>query len=107
MIFASDNLPLQAKGVTFFVNGTEHKALATKEDILSACNNQINAVRVKWRVSSPSGSIQTPQILELSGIGNETLLNSLGIKTLINLPTVGENLQVSAFILTKQLLKNF
>lgn len=36
----------------------------------------------------------SPVILEQSGIGSPTLLNSLGIDPLIDLPGVGENLQV-------------
>ena len=39
------------------------------------------------------GSYQTPQILELSGIGNKELLDKHGIETLIDLPGVGENLR--------------
>ncbi|KAI0647356.1 alcohol oxidase [Trametes meyenii] len=45
-----------------------------------------------------AGAIQTPQLLELSGIGNQTLLRSVGIETLIDLPGVGENLQDQPFI---------
>ena len=43
--------------------------------------------------SSSVGSYQTPQILELSGIGNKELLDKHGIETLIDLPGVGENLR--------------
>ena len=43
----------------------------------------------------PLGPLKTPQILELSGVGDENLLNSLGIQTKIHLPGVGENLQVN------------
>jgi choline dehydrogenase-like flavoprotein len=39
-----------------------------------------------------AGSFQTPGLLELSGIGNATLLKSLGIPVVKNLPSVGENL---------------
>lgn len=49
---------------------------ATKEVILSA------------------GAIGTPHILQLSGIGDETILEPLGIETLVSLPDVGKNLQV-------------
>jgi len=38
-------------------------------------------------------ALKSPQILELSGIGNSTLLESVGVNTYLNLPTVGENLQ--------------
>jgi choline dehydrogenase-like flavoprotein len=39
------------------------------------------------------GSLKTPQILELSGVGNRTLLESLGIPVVMDLPEIGENLQ--------------
>ncbi|MSO43452.1 MAG: choline dehydrogenase [Candidatus Planktophila sp.] len=39
------------------------------------------------------GAINTPQILQLSGIGNEKDLAPLGIKMVHNLPGVGANLQ--------------
>jgi choline dehydrogenase-like flavoprotein len=39
------------------------------------------------------GSIKTPQILELSGVGNRTLLESLGIPVVLDMPEIGENLQ--------------
>ena len=37
------------------------------------------------------GAINSPQILELSGIGNQTLLKGLGIESKIDLSAVGEN----------------
>ncbi len=40
-----------------------------------------------------AGSFGSPALLELSGIGNKTVLGSAGILQLIDLPTVGENLQ--------------
>ena len=40
-----------------------------------------------------AGAIRSPQILELSGIGNTTILQKLGIKVIAHLPGVGENLQ--------------
>jgi choline dehydrogenase-like flavoprotein len=39
------------------------------------------------------GSLKTPQILELSGVGNRTILESLGIPVVLDLPEIGENLQ--------------
>lgn len=38
-------------------------------------------------------SVQTPQILELSGIGDPQILNPLGIEKKIDLRGVGANLQ--------------
>ncbi|KAI8270110.1 Dehydrogenase citC [Colletotrichum sp. SAR11_239] len=40
-----------------------------------------------------AGSIQSPGLLELSGIGQASVLNSSGIAQVIDLPGVGENLQ--------------
>ncbi|KAI8168046.1 Dehydrogenase citC [Colletotrichum sp. SAR 10_70] len=62
----------QATGVTL-QDGTV--IAANKEVILSA------------------GSIQSPGLLELSGIGQASVLNSSGIAQVIDLPGVGENLQ--------------
>ncbi len=39
------------------------------------------------------GAINTPQVLQLSGIGNAAELGALGIETVHDLPGVGENLQ--------------
>jgi choline dehydrogenase-like flavoprotein len=40
-----------------------------------------------------AGYFQTPQILELSGIGSADILESKGIELIVDLPYVGENLQ--------------
>ncbi|KAH9924717.1 uncharacterized protein B0H18DRAFT_955336 [Fomitopsis serialis] len=66
---------LTATGITFVSGSQTYTANASREVILSA------------------GSVQTPQLLELSGIGNKTLLESLGIESKLDLPEVGENYQ--------------
>ncbi|KAK0224208.1 alcohol oxidase [Armillaria fumosa] len=79
VMFQSDHTTglQRATGVEFWSNSTSQTFVATarREVILSA------------------GAFQTPHLLELSGIGNATLLESLGIRSLIDLPNVGENLQ--------------
>ncbi|KQV81418.1 GMC family oxidoreductase [Rhizobium sp. Root1220] len=62
-------------GVRFLLNGRFHVAQAGREVILSA------------------GAINSPKILELSGIGRPDLLPSAGIDVVHALPGVGENLQ--------------
>ena len=44
------------------------------------------------------GSINTPAILQRSGVGDTAHLSSLGISTVLNLPTVGKNLQEQTLI---------
>ena len=60
-------------GVTYRKNGQTFTVKATREVILAA------------------GAVQTPQILELSGIGQPALLQSLGIAVVHAAPRVGEN----------------
>lgn len=40
-----------------------------------------------------AGSIGSPQILLLSGIGNSTTLSDMGIEPIVDLPDVGQHLQ--------------
>lgn len=48
-------------------------------------------VNARAEVIMAAGSVQTPQVLELSGIGNPDLLQSLGIRVMHALRGVGEN----------------
>ena len=65
----------RASGVEYSQNGMLHQANAKKEVLLCG------------------GAINSPQILQLSGIGPGALLQSLGIEVKRDLPGVGENLQ--------------
>ena len=65
----------RASGVRYLKAGAEHEARAEKEVILSA------------------GAVQSPQLLQLSGIGPERLLSNNNIPIIADLPGVGENLQ--------------
>lgn len=65
----------RASGVEYHRAGTIRKAYAAREIILSA------------------GAVQSPQLLELSGIGNPEILKANGIPVVHALAGVGENLQ--------------
>jgi len=62
-------------GVNISIDGAVKDITASKEVILAA------------------GSINSPKLLMLSGVGEEKALRSLGIDVVENLPGVGENLQ--------------
>ncbi|CAL1687429.1 unnamed protein product [Lasius platythorax] len=63
-----------ATGINFVMNGHKYTVNAKKEVILSA------------------GTINSPQLLLLSGIGPKSQLNNMKISTVVDLPGVGENL---------------
>ncbi|CAE6474994.1 unnamed protein product [Rhizoctonia solani] len=50
------------------------------------------ATKINFK-DTPDSTLQSPQLLELSGIGDSKILKQNGIKTLIDLPGVGENYQ--------------
>jgi len=50
-------------------------------------------VKANKEVLMAAGAIHTPQLLQLSGIGPKKLLHAAGIKTLVDLPGVGQNFQ--------------
>ncbi|PWN41677.1 alcohol oxidase [Ceraceosorus guamensis] len=52
------------------------------------------------------GTVNTPQILELSGIGQKKVLQSAGIKQIVDLPGVGENVQDHVYTAAVWKLKN-
>jgi choline dehydrogenase len=55
--------------------------------------NEVKEIFVTREVILCAGAIQSPQLLQLSGIGPESLLKKHGIDVVHDLPGVGENLQ--------------
>ena len=47
-----------------------------------------------------AGAVETPKLLELSGIGDAARLKSLGIEALVHSPLVGENLREHRYVAT-------
>ncbi len=56
-------------------------------------NRELKVFNAKKEVLLSAGSVGSPQILQLSGIGHTNFLNTMGISTILELPGVGENLQ--------------
>ena len=56
-------------------------------------NGQIRQVKANREVIVSAGAINSPQLLQLSGIGDADLLQNFGIEPLHQLPGVGRNLQ--------------
>ncbi|KAI1783706.1 GMC oxidoreductase [Ganoderma leucocontextum] len=70
-----------ANGVEFTIEGQKH-TVSTKEG---------------GEIIVSAGAVKSPQILELSGIGDPRVLGPLGIDTKVDLPTVGTNVQDHPF----------
>ena len=66
--------------------GIEYRITAKKEP-------RIERAYARGEIILSGGTVNSPQLLELSGIGDSEHLASLGIDTLQHLPGVGENLQ--------------
>lgn len=90
-------LPRVATGVQFGTkSGASYTAYAKHEVIVAA-----GAIGVSHNVCyllafsshCRASVLQSPTILQLSGIGNAARLTSLGIQPVVNLTTVGLNLQ--------------
>jgi choline dehydrogenase-like flavoprotein len=48
-------------------------------------------VKAKKEVILAAGAIHTPQILQVSGIGDSALLSSIDVPVVVDLPAVGQN----------------
>lgn len=70
----------EAYGIEVIVNGTYYR---------------INA---KYAIILSSGALNTPELLQVSGVGDATALKALGIKVVKDLPAVGNNLQDGGYV---------
>ncbi|KAH6869279.1 hypothetical protein B0T10DRAFT_594843 [Thelonectria olida] len=85
-----------------------------KVDLVKSGNQQIatgvilqNGTYIKARreVILSTGSVQSPGLLEKSGIGRKSVLSAAGVRQIIDLPGVGENLQDHLRIMSSYQLK--
>lgn len=65
----------------------------TAKGVRFSHQSQEYTVQTSGEVIVCAGSIQSPQLLELSGIGNSSILQAAGIEPKVSNPNVGENLQ--------------
>lgn len=75
LILEQDSHSVKVRGVVFTREGNRYEVKAKRDVILSA------------------GVIQTPQILELSGIGRKEVLEAVGIECAVENAQVGEHLE--------------
>ena len=79
-----------AHATKILLDGKRATGVAYKRGGFSGRSDEVHASR---EVIISGGTINSPQLLQLSGIGPTNLLNNLGVEVLHNLPGVGENLR--------------
>ncbi|KAF7303785.1 Alcohol oxidase [Mycena indigotica] len=60
---------------------------------INGTTSRLYAATVKKELIVAAGVFGTPHLLELSGVGNKTILEGVGVTPVIDLPSVGTNLQ--------------
>ncbi|KAL5044804.1 hypothetical protein BDW71DRAFT_215449 [Aspergillus fruticulosus] len=76
-----------------FDNSDGGGGAVTAREVQFVKNSQTYTVALTREVIMAAGAFQSPQVLELSGIGDAARLRALGIEPVVDLPGVGENLQ--------------
>ncbi|EUC42292.1 GMC oxidoreductase [Bipolaris oryzae ATCC 44560] len=105
--YSIDYLPAAGNNLVFLFNTTVHKVQLAKDGskAIGVILSDGIVVKATEEVILSAGSLLSPKILELSGVGQKTILEKAGIKQLVNLPGVGENLQDHLRIQTTYELK--
>jgi choline dehydrogenase len=85
-----DNLDLICRAMTTRILFDGKKAIGV--EFVKGKSNQSQTVH-SGEVISCGGAINSPQLLQLSGVGNGDELSKLGVDVVHDLPGVGENLQ--------------
>ena len=83
------NLQAQTRALTLRILFENNRAVGVEYQL----GNEIKRAGARKGVIIAAGAINTPQLLNLSGIGNAVDLEKLGIPVKVHLPGVGYNLQ--------------
>ncbi|KAM0546772.1 hypothetical protein ACHAPJ_010701 [Fusarium lateritium] len=93
---ANSYLPKAGPNLSVRTNTHVAKVLFSKSNVLVATGVALQdgtTIRARREVILSAGSIQSPGLLELSGIGQASVLAKAHVKELLDLPGVGENYQ--------------
>jgi alcohol oxidase len=86
-------LETRVSRVLIDLNGraTDVECIHSSAPAVTASNT--TTITARKLVILSAGSLSTPQILERSGVGNQSIISAVGITPLVDLPGVGENFQ--------------
>lgn len=92
ILFNGSKVNPKAKGVEYLAGAGVYDA-SWQYDKATAPKGTRKRAYARKEVIISGGVFNSPQLLQLSGIGDSKLLKSLGIDVLVDLPGVGENLR--------------
>jgi choline dehydrogenase len=92
ILFDTTDKVSRANGVEY-LEGAGVYGATWQYDAATAPNGTLQRAYARKEVIVSGGTFNSPQLLQLSGIGNATHLQSLGIPVIANLPGVGLNLR--------------
>lgn len=73
---------------------SENGTLPTADGVeVTDAEGKTQTLKARKEVILSAGALISPQLLELSGVGNPAILSAAGVEPVVDLPTVGENLQ--------------
>lgn len=81
------------------LEGQDQEKKATGIEFVSNETRQKYAVKAQREVIISAGTVASPQILELSGIGDPAILSKAGVECKVELPSVGTDLQDHQLVL--------
>jgi choline dehydrogenase len=73
--------------------------------VLVRVGTELRTVKSRGEIILSAGAVESPKLLELSGIGDGARLQSLGIETVFHSPGVGENLREHRYLSTQYRVK--
>ncbi|KAH7081003.1 hypothetical protein FB567DRAFT_631146 [Paraphoma chrysanthemicola] len=82
-------------------NGT---VKVTGVEYATSANAAPQSIKVTQEVVVAAGTLHTPQLLQVSGIGDPKLLASINVPTVVDLPAVGHNLHDHLNVVTVNIL---
>lgn len=107
--YAVDYLPLAGPNLIIRCNSTVTKVLldtsTTPQKATAVLLTNNTTITAKKEIILSAGSLLSPKLLELSGIGQKEILQKANIEHLVDSPGVGENLQDHLRIQTTYALK--
>jgi choline dehydrogenase len=83
------NLEIQTEALVRRIVLTDKQAVAVEYEV----DGEVRVARCSREIILSAGAIASPQILQLSGIGDSNRLSALGVMPVHHLPGVGGNLQ--------------